>query len=249
MPGCRQRTGWRRRTTGGRCGTSVRSLPRRSSPEARVRSWRSPTGPSRSTWTGWRSRGSTARQETVRGVLDDTFTDAFAVLQGGELAAEWYAPGGGPDMVHAVLSVTKSLVGCVAGILLDRGVLDENEPAERVRPRAGLIRIRRRLGTAPAGHAQRRPFPRGLHGPERRDPADGGVAPGRARALRLSADARRRASARRSLPLSLHGDRRPGLGVREGLGVPHGRADRGARLGAHGRRQRRGDHVRPHRHR
>ena len=71
---------------------------------------------------------------TVRGVLDDTFTDAFAVLQAGELAAEWYAPGGGPDMVHAVLSVTKSLVGCVAGILLDRGVLDENETVARYVP-------------------------------------------------------------------------------------------------------------------
>jgi CubicO group peptidase (beta-lactamase class C family) len=71
---------------------------------------------------------------TVRDVLDGTFTDAFAVLQGGELAAEWYAPSGGPDMVHAVLSVTKSLVGCVAGILLDRGLLDEDEPVERYVP-------------------------------------------------------------------------------------------------------------------
>ena len=67
---------------------------------------------------------------TVRGVLDDTFTDAFAVLQEGELAAEWYVDGGGPDLVHAVLSVTKSLVGCVAAILVDRRVLDENAPVE-----------------------------------------------------------------------------------------------------------------------
>jgi CubicO group peptidase (beta-lactamase class C family) len=71
---------------------------------------------------------------TVRGVLDGTFTDAFAVLQDGELAAEWYVDGGGPDMVHAVLSVTKSLVGCVAGILVDQGVLDEDAPAERYVP-------------------------------------------------------------------------------------------------------------------
>src|SRR3954452_4004708 len=49
---------------------------------------------------------------SVRDVLDDTFTDAFAVLQGGELATEWYAPGGGPDRVHDVLSVNKPLVGC-----------------------------------------------------------------------------------------------------------------------------------------
>jgi CubicO group peptidase (beta-lactamase class C family) len=71
---------------------------------------------------------------TVRDVLDDTFTDAFAVLQDGEVAAEWYAEGGGPDLVHAVLSVTKSLVGCVAGILLDRGVLDEDTSVEQYVP-------------------------------------------------------------------------------------------------------------------
>jgi CubicO group peptidase (beta-lactamase class C family) len=71
---------------------------------------------------------------SVRAVLDDTFTDAFAVLQSGELATEWYAPGGGPGRVHAVLSVTKSLVGCVAGILLHRGVLDEHECVEEYVP-------------------------------------------------------------------------------------------------------------------
>lgn len=71
---------------------------------------------------------------SVRAVLDDTFTDAFAVLQHGELAAEWYAPGGGPDQVHAVLSVTKSVVGCVAAILLDQGVLDEQQRVEEYVP-------------------------------------------------------------------------------------------------------------------
>jgi CubicO group peptidase (beta-lactamase class C family) len=71
---------------------------------------------------------------SVRAVLDDTFTDAFAVLQNGELAAEWYAPGGGPAQVHAVLSVTKSVVGCVAAVLLDQGVLDEQESVEEYVP-------------------------------------------------------------------------------------------------------------------
>jgi CubicO group peptidase (beta-lactamase class C family) len=75
--------------------------------------------------------GSTA---TVRSVLDDTFTDAFAVLQDGMVGAEWYAPSGGPEHVHAVLSVTKSLVGCVAGILADRGVLDEQRRVEEYVP-------------------------------------------------------------------------------------------------------------------
>ena len=67
---------------------------------------------------------------SVQDVLDDTFTDGFGVLQDGALVAEWHAPGGGPDRVHAVLSVTKSLVGCVAGILVDGGVIDEQRPVE-----------------------------------------------------------------------------------------------------------------------
>ncbi len=74
---------------------------------------------------------------TVRAVLDCTFTDAFAVLQNGLIAAEWYAPGGGPEHVHAVLSVTKSLVGCVAGILAARGVLDEQHRVEEYVPELG----------------------------------------------------------------------------------------------------------------
>jgi CubicO group peptidase (beta-lactamase class C family) len=63
---------------------------------------------------------------TVQAVLDDTYTDAFAVLQDGKLVTEWYAPGGGQDRVHAVLSITKSVIGCVAGVLLDRGILRED---------------------------------------------------------------------------------------------------------------------------
>ena len=61
---------------------------------------------------------------TLTDVLDETYTDAYAVLQDGYLVAEEYQPTGGPHQTHAVLSVTKSVVGCVAGILADRGLLD-----------------------------------------------------------------------------------------------------------------------------
>src|SRR5215469_3411125 len=61
---------------------------------------------------------------TAGDVLDDTFTDAYAVLQDGELVAEWYGPLGAPDRPHALMSVTKSVVGCVAAVLIDRGRLD-----------------------------------------------------------------------------------------------------------------------------
>ncbi len=72
-------------------------------------------------------------QATVRDVLADTWTDGYAVLQDGRLVVEDYAPTGGPQQTHAVLSVTKSVVGCVAGILIDRGALDpESQVAEHV---------------------------------------------------------------------------------------------------------------------
>jgi len=61
---------------------------------------------------------------TVADVLADTFTDAYAVLQDGALVAEAYQPTGGPQQTHAVMSITKSVVGCVAGILADRGLLE-----------------------------------------------------------------------------------------------------------------------------
>jgi len=61
---------------------------------------------------------------TVGEVLDDTFTDAYLVLQDGELVTEWYGPLGAPDRPHALMSVSKSVVGCVAAVLIDRGQLD-----------------------------------------------------------------------------------------------------------------------------
>jgi hypothetical protein len=61
---------------------------------------------------------------TVGDVLADTYTDAYLVLQDGALVTEWYGPLGAPDRPHALMSVTKSVVGCVAAVLIDRGELD-----------------------------------------------------------------------------------------------------------------------------
>ncbi len=60
----------------------------------------------------------------VGDVLAGTFTDAYVVLQDGELVTEWYGPEGAADRTHALMSVSKSVVGCVAAILIDRGQLD-----------------------------------------------------------------------------------------------------------------------------
>jgi|tagenome__1003787_1003787.scaffolds.fasta_scaffold20964976_2 CubicO group peptidase (beta-lactamase class C family) len=74
---------------------------------------------------------------TVSQVLEETYTDAFAVLQGGQIVTESFASGGGPQQVHAALSITKSLVGCVAGTLIDRGVLDEGRDVVGYIPELG----------------------------------------------------------------------------------------------------------------
>jgi CubicO group peptidase (beta-lactamase class C family) len=58
---------------------------------------------------------------TVRDVVAGSFTDAWVVVHDGELVDEWYAESGAADLPHAVMSVTKSLVGCVAGVLADQG--------------------------------------------------------------------------------------------------------------------------------
>jgi len=64
---------------------------------------------------------------TVADVLADTYTDAYVVLQDGDLVAEWYGSQGAPDRTHALMSVSKSVVGCVAAVLIDRGQLDADD--------------------------------------------------------------------------------------------------------------------------
>jgi len=66
----------------------------------------------------------TSSASTVGDVLGDTYTDAYLVLQDGALVTEWYGPLGTPDRPHALMSVSKSVVGCVAAVLIDRGQLD-----------------------------------------------------------------------------------------------------------------------------
>jgi CubicO group peptidase (beta-lactamase class C family) len=65
---------------------------------------------------------------TVGQVLADTYTDAFLVLHDGALVTEWYGPEGERARTHALMSVTKSVVGCVAAALVDRGRLDTDRP-------------------------------------------------------------------------------------------------------------------------
>ena len=67
---------------------------------------------------------------TVAEVLVETFTDAVLILHEGELVFERYFGQMRPDSPHLLMSVSKSLVGCVAGVLVADGRLDLAKLAE-----------------------------------------------------------------------------------------------------------------------
>ena len=67
----------------------------------------------------------------------DTYTDALVVLKDGQLVAERYDAGMTAATPHLLMSVSKSLVGCVAGVLADRGLLDPAAPVTAYVPEAG----------------------------------------------------------------------------------------------------------------
>jgi CubicO group peptidase (beta-lactamase class C family) len=77
--------------------------------------------------------GSTA---TVEEVLASTFTDALVILHDGQLLTERYYAGMTADTRHLLMSVSKSIVGCVAGVLADRGLLDPGSPVAAYVPEA-----------------------------------------------------------------------------------------------------------------
>jgi len=56
-------------------------------------------------------------------VLDDTYTDAVVVVHGGRVVLERYAGETAPDTPHLLMSISKSVVGCVAGNLVEGGLL------------------------------------------------------------------------------------------------------------------------------
>ena len=66
---------------------------------------------------------------TLADVLAETYTDSVIVLHDGRVMMERYYSGMGPDTLHLLMSVSKSVVGCVTGVLVGRGLID---PAQDV---------------------------------------------------------------------------------------------------------------------
>ena len=70
----------------------------------------------------------------VRDILAETFTDGFLVLHRGAIVSELYFNGMTPEKRHLAQSVSKSVVGCLAGILAGRGLVDLETPVDHYVP-------------------------------------------------------------------------------------------------------------------
>jgi CubicO group peptidase (beta-lactamase class C family) len=66
--------------------------------------------------------------------LAEAETDGFVVLQGGSVIAEIYRHGMTRHTPHILMSVSKSLLGIVAGILVARAILDPSRPVTDLIP-------------------------------------------------------------------------------------------------------------------
>lgn len=73
---------------------------------------------------------------TLGRLLPETSTDGLLVMQGGRIVHEWYGNGLAPRDPHIVFSVSKSITGILAGILVERGQLDPAAPVTRYIPEA-----------------------------------------------------------------------------------------------------------------
>jgi CubicO group peptidase (beta-lactamase class C family) len=74
------------------------------------------------------------RSLDLRTWLAETHTDSMVVLKGGKLAFEYYAPGQDAETPHIWMSVSKSVLGLIAGILVGRGQLKLDDPIAKVIP-------------------------------------------------------------------------------------------------------------------
>ena len=73
-------------------------------------------------------------RSTIAAFLKETYSDGFLVLHEGRVVSELYFNGMAVDSLHLAQSVTKSVVGTVAGILIHRGDLDADAPLAQIIP-------------------------------------------------------------------------------------------------------------------
>ena len=73
-------------------------------------------------------------RSTFAEVIAETWTDAVVVLHDGQIVLEQYFNEMTEETPHLLMSVTKSVVGCIAGILVEQGLLNPDEQASSYVP-------------------------------------------------------------------------------------------------------------------
>src|SRR5262249_5921674 len=86
------------------------------------------------TLDGLRVSSANGEALTLNAVLQATSTDALVVLHKGAIVLEHYANGMTEQSPHILMSVSKSMLGLVAGILAGRGALDLSRPVTDIIP-------------------------------------------------------------------------------------------------------------------
>ena len=80
---------------------------------------------------------SDGRELTVGEMLAESYTDGFLVLHRGRIVTEQYFNNMRPDTPHLLMSVSKSVVSSVAGVLATQGRLDVSAPVATIVPELG----------------------------------------------------------------------------------------------------------------
>jgi hypothetical protein len=83
------------------------------------------------------------------------------MLLDGRIVFEWYTPRQACGDVHLLFSITQSLVGCLMGTLVDRGLIDPLDPvteyvAEIAASGFGRMRVRELLDLPASGSTSHR---------------------------------------------------------------------------------------------
>ncbi len=74
----------------------------------------------------------------VQELMQEGYTDGLLVIHGGEVVCEEYGRGMRPDDTHLLMSISKSVTGTLAGVLVERGALaPEDEVVAHVPELAG----------------------------------------------------------------------------------------------------------------
>lgn len=70
-------------------------------------------------------------------VLEDMYTDGFLVMSGGVIVAEQYFNDMSPATTHLLMSVSKSIIGCVCAVLTEMGDIELDAPLTTYIPEFG----------------------------------------------------------------------------------------------------------------